>query len=97
MTHKGKAAVVEEAFAEIKSPRGSGANTPVRSRIQSPAASAAATPAASGTEDKGTPGVPGMKKKKLTRNQMKAQEERRRLRKLHWLQFGGAKPEDSDD
>lgn len=97
MTHKGKAAVVEEAFADIKSPRGSGANTPVRSRMHSPAASAAATPAASGTEDKGTPGVPGMKKKKLTRNQMKAQEERRRLRKLHWLQFGGPKPEDSDD
>lgn len=97
MTHKGKAAVVEDAFADIKSPRGSGANTPVRSRMQSPAASAAATPAASGAEDKGTPGVPGVKKKKQTRNQMKAQEERRRLRKLHWLQFGGAKPEDSDD
>jgi elongation factor 3 len=95
MTHKGKAAVVEDAF-DFKSPRGSGANTPVRSRVQSPAASAAATPAASGTEDKGTPGVPGVKKKKLTRNQMKAQEERRRLRKLHWLQFGGAKPDDTD-
>ncbi|KAH9058805.1 P-loop containing nucleoside triphosphate hydrolase protein [Lactarius vividus] len=97
MTHKGKAAVVEEAFADIKSPRGSGANTPVRSRIHSPAASAAATPAASGTEDKGTSSVPLGKKKKPTRNQMKAQEERRRLRKLHWLQFGGAKPEDTDD
>jgi elongation factor 3 len=97
MTHKGKTAVVEEAFADIKSPRGSGANTPVRSRMQSPAASAAATPAASGTEDKGSPGVPGVKKKKLTRNQMKAREERRRLRKLYWLQHGGDKPEDSDD
>ncbi|KAH9015358.1 hypothetical protein EDB84DRAFT_1567730 [Lactarius hengduanensis] len=49
MTHKDKAAVVEEAFADTKSPRGSGANTPIRSRIHSPAASAAATPAASGT------------------------------------------------
>ena len=78
MTHKSKAAVVEEASADIKSPRGSGANTSVRSRMHSPAASAAATPAASGTEDKGTPGVPAMKKKKLTRDQMKAQEERRR-------------------
>ncbi|KAF8268641.1 P-loop containing nucleoside triphosphate hydrolase protein [Lactarius quietus] len=97
MTHKGKAAVVEDAFADLKSPRGSGANTPVRSRVQSPAASAAATPAASGTEDKGTPGVPGVKKKKMTRNQLKAQEERRRLRKLHWLQVGGAKPDDTDD
>ncbi|KAF8265458.1 P-loop containing nucleoside triphosphate hydrolase protein [Lactarius quietus] len=97
MTHKGKAAVVEDTFADLKSPRGSGANTPVRSRVQSPAASAAATPAASGTEDKGTPGVPGVKKKKMTRNQLKAQEERRRLRKLHWLQVGGAKPDDTDD
>ena len=90
-------AVVEDAFADIKSPRGSGANTPVRSRMQSPAASAAATPAASGTEDKGTPPVPGGKKKKPTRNQLKAQEERRRLRKLHWLQVGGARPEDTDE
>lgn len=97
MTHKGKAAVVEEAFADIKSPRGSGANTPIRSRIHSPAASAAATPAASGTEDKGTSSVPLGKKKKPTRNQMKAQEERRRLRKLHWLQVGGARPDDTDD
>ncbi|KAI9442532.1 P-loop containing nucleoside triphosphate hydrolase protein [Lactarius indigo] len=91
MTHKGKAAVVEDAFADIKSPRGSGANTPVRSRIHSPAVSAAATPAASGAEDKGTSSC------SPTRNQMKAQEERRRLRKLHWLQFGGVKPEDTDD
>ncbi len=100
MTHKGKAAVVEDAFADIKSPRGSGANTPVRSRVHSPAASAAATPAASGTEDKGDKGttlVPGAKKKKPTRNQLKAQEERRRLKKLAWLQFGGPKPEDSDE
>jgi len=36
------------------------------------------------------------KKKKLTRNQMKAQEERRRLRKLRWLSDGGPKPEDTD-
>jgi len=97
MTHKGKTAVVEEAFADFKSPRGSGSNTPVRSRVQTPIASAAGTPAASGGEDKGNPAVPGVKKKKLTRNQMKVQEERRRLRKLHWLQFGGPKPEDSDE
>lgn len=99
MTHKGKAAVVEEAFADFKSPRGSGSNTPVRSRVQTPIASAAGTPAASGAEDKGSHGsaVPVVKKKKLTRNQMKVQEERRRLRKLNWLQFGGPKPEDTDE
>ena len=96
MTHKGKTAVVEDAF-DFKSPRGSGSNTPARSRVQSPAASAVVTPAASGAEDKGTPGVPVVKKKKLTRNQVKAQEERRRLRKLAWLQSGGLKPEDTDE
>ncbi|KAF7376297.1 hypothetical protein MSAN_00045100 [Mycena sanguinolenta] len=37
-----------------------------------------------------------LKKKKLTRNQLKAQEERRRLRKLAWLTHGGPKPEDTD-
>jgi elongation factor 3 len=97
MTHKGKAAVVEEAFADFKSPRGSGSNTPVRSRVQTPIVSAAGTPAASGTEDKGNPAVPVLKKKKLTRNQMKVQEERRRQRKLDWLQYGGSKPEETDE
>jgi len=97
VTHKGKAAVIEDAFIGAKSPKGSGYNTPVRSRVQSPAASAAATPAASGAEDKGAPAAPGVKKKKLTRNQLKAQEERRRKRKLNWLHFGGPKPEDTDD
>jgi elongation factor 3 len=95
MTHKGKAAVVEEAFADFKSPRGSGSNTPVRSRVQTPIASKAGTPTASGAEDKGNPAVPVVKKKKLTRNQMKVQEGRRRLKKLHWL-HGGPKPEDSE-
>jgi len=96
MTHKGKIAVVEDAFT-IKSPKGSGANTPARSRLQSPAASTNGTPAGSGAEDKaGTATPPIKKKKKQTRNQMKAQEERRRLRKLHWLTHGGPKPEDTD-
>ena len=97
MTHKGKAAVVEDAFADAKSPRGSGANTPARSRIQTPAASVQGTPVASGAEDKGTASTPPVRrKKKLTRNQLKAQEERRRIRKLNWLTFGGPKPEDTD-
>ncbi|EPS97712.1 hypothetical protein FOMPIDRAFT_66732 [Fomitopsis schrenkii] len=96
LTHKGKAAVVEDAFA-VKSPKGSGANTPARSRLQTPAGSTAPTPAGSGAEDKpGTSTPPIRKKKKQTRNQMKAQEERRRLRKLHWLTHGGPKPEDTD-
>ncbi|OCH95177.1 hypothetical protein OBBRIDRAFT_788641 [Obba rivulosa] len=96
MTFKGKQAVVEDAF-EVKSAKGSGNNTPARSRLQSPIASMAGTPAGSGDEDKAAAGNPSVKKKKkLTRNQMKLQEERRRIRKLNWLAFGGPKPEDTD-
>ena len=85
--------MIEDAFGGKK---GSGANTPVRSRVQTPIASASATPAGSGAEN-GKDGVPVVRKKKLTRNQMKAQEERRRLRKLRWLSHGGPKPEDTDE
>ena len=97
MTHQGKTTVVEDAFADAKTPKGSGTNTPARSRLQTPAGSTNATPAGSGAEDKGPAGVlPVKKKKKLTRNQVKAQEERRRIRKLNWLSYGGPKPEDTD-
>jgi elongation factor 3 len=98
MTHQGKAAVVEDAFADARSPKGSGANTPVRSSHQTPAASVNGTPAGSGVEDNslGQNLLKKKKKKKMTRNQVKAQEERRRLRKLHWLQVGGTRPEDTD-
>ncbi|KAJ3809156.1 P-loop containing nucleoside triphosphate hydrolase protein [Lentinula lateritia] len=93
MSHKGKTAVIEDAFLDKK---GSGSNTPVRSRIQSPAQSTNGTPVVSGAEDNGTRTPPIKKKKKMTRNQVKAQEERRRLRKLAWLTHGGPKPEDTD-
>lgn len=97
VAHRGKTSVVEDAFADNKFGKGSGSNTPVRSRVQTPAASVNATPSGSGAEDnKGSPG-PGGRKKKVTRNQMKAQEERRRIRKLNWLTFGGPKPEDTDE
>ena len=36
-------------------------------------------------------------KKKLTRNEKKAQEERRRLRLNNWLQYGGEREPDTDD
>ncbi|KAK7687069.1 AAA ATPase Elf1 [Cerrena zonata] len=97
VTHKGKAAIVEDAFADVKTPKGSGANTPARSRLQSPAVSAHGTPAASGAEGEAAANtLPVKKKKKMTRNQIKAQEERRRIRKLNWLTFGGVKPDDTD-
>ena len=87
--------MIEDAFLDGKSSKGSGFNTPVRSRLQTPVASTAGTPVASGTEDGGVKPVI-KKKKKMTRNQMKSQEERRRLRKLRWLSEGGPKPEDTD-
>ena len=33
----------------------------------------------------------------MTRNELKAQEERRRLRKLNWLTYGGEREPDTDD
>jgi elongation factor 3 len=93
ITHQGKATVIEDVF--LDTPKSSRANTPMRSRLQTPVASASGTPVASGTEDAGATKLPA-KKKKLTRNQLKAREERRRLRKLHWLTVGGPKPDDTD-
>jgi len=96
LTLQGKVPVIEDSFLDGK--KGSGPNTPVRSRIHTPMASAAATPAGSGAEDRDPNAPPTVKKKKLTRNQLKAKEERRRQRKLHWLAFGGPKPNsDSED
>lgn len=98
LTHKGKTAVIEDILGDTRTPRESGGNTPVRSRVTSPVVSNAATPVVSGAEEGGVAvnaGV-GKKKKKLTRNQVKTQEERRRQRKLAWLSYGGPKPEDTD-
>jgi elongation factor 3 len=97
LTQQGKAGIIEDAFLNSKSAKASATNSPALSRLQSPAQSAAGTPAGSGVEE-GASGVQPVirKKKKPTRNQMKAQEERRRLRKLRWLSEGGPKPEDSD-
>ena len=122
MTHKGKVPIVDDALFDKLERQGklSGANTP-RSKAQTPIGSAVGTPAGSGDEASrvasgtATPDIAGgslKKKKKLTRNQMKAQAERRKARQLHWLRcvschfrcemltskrsFGGAKPEDTD-
>ncbi|KAG6866734.1 hypothetical protein C0991_011393 [Blastosporella zonata] len=97
MSHQGKVGIIEDAFLDSKSPKGSGTNTPVRSRLQTPITSATGTPVGSGDEASLPAAIIVKKKKKMTRNQMKAQEERRRLRKLQWLNEGGPKPEDTDD
>lgn len=96
LSQQGKAAVIDDSFLDVKSPKGSASNTPARSRLQSPASSTNGTPAASGDEDSAG-GRALRKKKKPTRNTLKAQEERRRLRKLAWLTHGGDKPEDTDE
>ncbi|KAG8998600.1 hypothetical protein FRB94_001382 [Tulasnella sp. JGI-2019a] len=98
LTHQGKAAIVEDAFLDVKEGK-SKPTSRLASRKGSPAmtpiGSTAATPAGSDVDSgKATPNST-MKKKKLTRNQMKAKEERKRLRLLQWLTVGGPKP-DSD-
>ncbi|KZT50855.1 hypothetical protein CALCODRAFT_504239 [Calocera cornea HHB12733] len=100
LTKQGKVAIVEDAFLDVKTAKSSRSNTPSATPAgTTPNASTLPTPAGSGAEDsKPASGAatPSKKKKKVTRNQMKAQEERRRLRKLNWLTHGGPKPEDTD-
>ena len=94
MTHQGKSAVIEDAFLDAKSKP----TSRLASRVATPAATPpAGTPAGSGNEGPSTPPTAGAprKKKKLTRNQMKAKEERKRQRLLEWLTKGGPRP-DSD-
>lgn len=97
MTHKGKVPIVDDALFDKLERQGrlSGANTP-RSKAQTPVGSAFATPAGSGDEASrvasgaATPenaATSLKKKKKLTRNQLKAQAERRKARQLHWLRW----------
>ncbi|WWD02682.1 hypothetical protein V865_000723 [Kwoniella europaea PYCC6329] len=106
LTHKGKVAIVEDAFdnpsnptsratSKAGTPRVAGSATPTTG-ANTPAGSAAP----SGT-DEIVDGVAKImmkkKKKKMTRNELKAQEERRRLRKLNWLTYGGEREPDTDD
>ncbi|KAF8335745.1 P-loop containing nucleoside triphosphate hydrolase protein [Cantharellus anzutake] len=95
LARKGKVAVVEDAFADGKSRPGSTRT----SAAPTPIASVSGTPAGTGDERAGSGTAnptPAIKKKKLTRNQLKVRDERRRARKLEWLSFGGPKPEDTD-
>lgn len=82
-------AVIEDAFADGKFKPGSRLN----SAVPTPAASAGGTPNVSGDESglvaSGATSPKPRGKKKLTRNQIKARDERRKARKLHWLSFGG--------
>jgi elongation factor 3 len=102
LTHKGKVAIIEDAFDDPSRPASrttSKAGTSrLASRIATPADSVAGSTATSannsGDEDSLADGVGRLalkpkKKKKLTRNDVKAQEARRAKRKLDWLTYGG--------
>ncbi|ORY21910.1 putative mRNA export factor elf1 [Naematelia encephala] len=107
LQHRGKVALVEDAFDNPSMPGSRttsksgtprmGTPTPGTSNVTSAATSAAN----SGAEDVGDNlakmALKPKKKKKMTRNDLKAQEERRRLRKLHWLSYGGEREPDTDD
>lgn len=94
LTHKGKAAVVEDAFDSMENSR---ANSRTASRlasrngskVNSPSSSVAPSAANSDTEEgkvaEGSIPMPIVKKKKLTRKQLKDREERRRLRTVAFL------------
>ncbi|WRT66072.1 uncharacterized protein IL334_003024 [Kwoniella shivajii] len=103
LTHKGKVAIVEDAFDNPSVPT-SRATSKAGTPRTVPGTPGTATPsgsaAPSGTEEI-VDGVAKLivkrKKKKMTRNDLKAQEERRRIRKLNWLSYGGEREPDTDD
>ncbi|OXC66078.1 hypothetical protein AYX13_05124 [Cryptococcus neoformans] len=109
LTHQGKVALVEDAFDDPSRPGSrvaSKAGTPRTVPGTPGTATGTATPAESvgtdGTVDDVADGLAKLmekkkKKKKMTRNELKAQEERRRLRKLNWLTYGGEREPDTDD
>ncbi|TIA92083.1 hypothetical protein E3P81_01676 [Wallemia ichthyophaga] len=79
---EGKAAEIEDAPEEKKGPK---PGSKAASRAASAAASAANSAATSATEDSGSSVPKPKKKKKMSRNEVKAQEERRRQRTLRFL------------
>ncbi|WFD03197.1 [NU+] prion formation protein 1 [Malassezia obtusa] len=97
---KTKTDVASENFADDGAPA---SETP--SEAATPAATAPTSAANSGTntpanrsDDEDMSKLKAKKgKKKLTRNEKKAQEERRRLRLNRWLQYGGEREPDTDD
>ncbi|KAI9800706.1 MAG: hypothetical protein M1825_004028 [Sarcosagium campestre] len=100
VTHKGHLAVIADRFDDSSRP-GSSVGS---SAVSSAAASAAASAVNSGAEDSGAGGEGDLKfkarkKKKLTRNQIKEREVRRKLRHIEWLNSpkGTPHPPDTDD
>lgn len=103
LTHIGKVGLVEDAFEDGTPSATPGASTTtsavpsrIGSRVGSRGASASTTPAGSGDESEVYSKV-RTKKKKPTRNDIKAQEVRRAQRKLKWLTYGGEREMDTDE
>lgn len=99
LTHKGKVALIEDAFDEPSRPTSrttSKAGTP-RTALSSAAGTpgTSAAPSAANSDAEGAAdglaklALKPKKKKKMTRNDLKLQEERRRIRKVNWLSYGG--------
>jgi elongation factor 3 len=98
LTHIGKKALVEDAFADGGSAQTSAAPSAIPSRIGSRAGSKASSTNASpaGSDDESSVKTKTPKKKKKTRNEIKAQEVRRAQRKLKWLNYGGEREPDTE-
>lgn len=97
LTHKGKVALVEDAFDEPSRPTSrttSKAGTPRTASVAGTPGTSAAPSAANSDAEGATDSLAKLalkpkKKKKMTRNDIKAQEARRAKRKLDWLSYGG--------
>ncbi|TIB93832.1 hypothetical protein E3Q10_01072 [Wallemia mellicola] len=92
LTIEGKAAQIEDV-EEKKVPK---PGSRAASRAASAAASAANSAATSATEDSASSVPKPKKKKKMSRNEVKAQEERRRLRTLRFLSDSTIKEREPD-
>ncbi|KAH0559775.1 hypothetical protein GP486_003707 [Trichoglossum hirsutum] len=90
VTHKGHLAVIPDRFEDSR---------PGSSVASSVVSSATASAVNSGEEDTGDMKFKTKKKKKLTRNQLKEREVRRKLRHIEWLnsEKGTPRPPDTDD
>ena len=97
LTHMGKVALVEDAFDEPSRPSSrttSKAGTPRTASVANTPGTSAAPSAANSDDDGAADSLAKLalkpkKKKKMTRNEVKAQEARRAKRKLDWLTYGG--------
>ena len=100
---KTKTDVATENFAEDGSPasetpsEATPAPSALPSAVNSAVNSGANTPATQSDDEDMSKLKAKKGKKKLTRNEKKAQEERRRLRLNRWLQYGGEREPDTDD